>query len=374
MRKRRKIRLLHITSSLGVGGAEAVLCDLIDQLGNEEFEHHVIYFHGGLNVQRLQKSGVSLYHVQGFLFLYDAYFFLRCYAIAKKVAPDCIHSLLWMANVVARVIGLVYRVPIINVLHNNAVLNGLMRHCVERLVYNGSTRCVAVSTEVKDSFIEHYGSRFAEAKVIPNGINVARVTQWSLEQKKERSSLGFDDDHIIFGSVGRLVEVKNYFFLLKTFALLLDTHPKIRLILVGDGPLELELRASVRKLNIEHAVLFVTGQTAYGYYPLFDYFVQPSITEGVSIALLEAMVCKKPVIVAGIAGRHSVVTQGKDGIIADCSTEDSLRIDLEAVLAKDKAFCAKLAHEAHRTVSDYFSSEIMAGAYKDFMSDSLTQS
>ena len=58
---KKRVKLLHVTSSLKIGGAEAVLCDIIRTLGHNEFEHHVIYFHYGPNVDRVRDVGVCMF-------------------------------------------------------------------------------------------------------------------------------------------------------------------------------------------------------------------------------------------------------------------------------------------------------------------------
>ena len=59
----KKIKLLHITSSLKMGGAETVLCDLIEHMDHTQFEHHVIYFHDGPHKQKLQNVGIECYRI-----------------------------------------------------------------------------------------------------------------------------------------------------------------------------------------------------------------------------------------------------------------------------------------------------------------------
>src|SRR5579859_5390998 len=101
--KRKKV--VHLISSLKIGGAESLLYDLIVGLGNQDYEHHVIYFHHGPHVARLEQLGVSTYQVRGIITLYDPIFFWRLARLIKKLKPDVIHSALWAANFAGRIIA-----------------------------------------------------------------------------------------------------------------------------------------------------------------------------------------------------------------------------------------------------------------------------
>ena len=94
-----KIKLLHITSSLKMGGAEAVLCDLISSMDPNTFEHCVIYIHDGMHRECLIKLGVPHYQLQGAISLFDPIFFINLMHLIKKINPDLIHSMLWAGNI-----------------------------------------------------------------------------------------------------------------------------------------------------------------------------------------------------------------------------------------------------------------------------------
>jgi len=108
----KKIKLLHITSSLKMGGAESLLCDLIKNMDHEMFEHHVIYFHDGPHSVCLKELGIPIYQIKGLISLYDPLFCTRLYKLVKKIKPDCIHTLLWVANVSGRIIARLLKIPI----------------------------------------------------------------------------------------------------------------------------------------------------------------------------------------------------------------------------------------------------------------------
>ena len=177
----RKI-VIHVTSSLKIGGAEAVLCDLIQGLGSQEFEHHVVYFHGGPREEQLRSLGVPLYHVHGLACLYDPIFFVRLFRVIKKLRPDCIHSLLWSANVSSRLVARLLSIPHVSVYHNNIAQDGRFRNFLDGVTRRFSLRLVAVSDEVAQS-IRRIDASVPDNKmqIIRNGIDAQVIRQKSSE-------------------------------------------------------------------------------------------------------------------------------------------------------------------------------------------------
>lgn len=361
--KAKKIKLVHITSSLKMGGAETVLCDLIEHVGNEQFEHAVIYFHEGEMLERLRAHGVRVYKVSGFICLYDPLFFVRMYRLIRKMHPDCIHSLLWSANVTSRLLGVLLRIPVVSVFHNNIDQDGALRNMIDRITLRFANRLIAVSEGVANSVQKIHNAPIESIAVIKNGVDVDAVCARGAQYAVSRAEWGLDAEYFIIGSVGRFHKVKNFDVLLKSFALVLQGCPQARLMLVGIGDQEQELRAYARELLIDQEVIFVVGQQAYGYYPLFDCFVQPS-QEGLSIALLEAMSFAKPVIVASADMTHSVVEHSVNGLIVPLLDYKELAHALRTIIERDD-IRRQLGVCAQQTVKERFSLQVAIEAYKD---------
>lgn len=360
---RSRIKLLHVTSSLKVGGAEAVLCDLIEGLGSDYFEHHVIYFHDGPRAERLRKAGVSLYQVKGLVGLYDPIFFFRLFRLIKKLKPDLIHSLLWSANVSSRLVAKLLAVPHISVYHNNIDQDGTVRNILDGLTRRFSDRLVAVSHEVAQSIMV-MEKKVLPVQVIVNGIDADGARAKGQEQKIEKSDLGFSDDTFVIGSVGRFCPVKNYSFLIDVVASLSLVYPHIRLVLVGLGPDEQSLRNQAKDLGVAHKVIFVVEKSSYGYYSVFDCFVQSSLKEGISIALLEAMSCGVPCIVSSPTKEHPVITSGDDGILVPSGDKKKLKTAI-ARFVEDNELCVSLGIEGRKTVMKKFDLVSMLDAYRN---------
>ena len=162
--------------------------------------------------------------------------------------------------------------------------------------------------------------------------------------------------------MGRLESVKNYHLLLRVVALLYKERSDIRVVIVGDGSEQKKLNAYACQLRIDHIVQFVGSAPATDYYSLFDVFVQPSRSEGVSIALLEAMSCGVPCVVTH-QGVHPVLTHGQDGLVVPLGGEQLLVHALQSVLC-NKIVSKKLAAAAIDTVKYRWAVGTMIQKYK----------
>jgi len=358
----KKIKLLHVTSSLKIGGAEAVLCDIVRKLGHDQFEHHVIYFHDGPNVGRLASIGAKMYHIKGFAFLYDPIFFARLFFLIKRLTPDVIHSLLWSANVSSRLVAKILKIPHISAYHLDIYDDGVFRNFVDRVTRRMSDYVVAVSDDVAESL----GNRntYKKQVVIKNGIDFDYLHKNVLTSSVKREDVGCSKENFIIGSVGRLHIQKNFPLLLKSFAQVVIVRKNARLVIVGVGSLERDLKDLACYLGVKDKVIFVIGKKACDYYPIFDCFVQSSIKEGLSIALLEAMSFGLPCIVTNSGAAHPVIEHGNNGLIVASENEKSLCDGILQVI-DDESLSSDLGSVAKSHVLERFSSKGMIDQYRD---------
>jgi glycosyltransferase involved in cell wall biosynthesis len=141
--------------------------------------------------------------------------------------------------------------------------------------------------------------------LIANGIAVPEMVQ-----KKA------DDAPFTIGFVGRFITEKNVDLLIMHFAQLYTEYPKARLIIVGSGSQERILKNLVTVLGLSHVIRFV-GTSPDSWYPQFDCFVQISQTEGLSLALLEAMSYQVVPIVSVECNTNMLIQDGFNGVVVE---------------------------------------------------------
>ena len=353
------IKLVHVTSSLRMGGAEKVLYMLVKKLAEQDFEQSVLYFHDGPYVDKISQLGVKTIRITGGLWQYDLLFFVRLYKTMKQEQPTVIHALLWAANVTARLCAWLLVIPIVSVYHNNVEQDGILRSLCDRLTVHCSDKLVAVSDQVADSMKQRSWLPADRMSIIPNGIDTDCLKQVHMMHKQE---IGLPADSFVIGAVGRFVLVKRFAHLISTYAHIKNMEQSYVVLIGCSGPAEQQLRMLAQTV-VEDRVLFITNESAIPYYGLFDCFVQPSIKEGVSLALLEAMYFKRPCIVMGDKTAHPVIDHGHNGLVIDPHNEQAL-IDAIYRLYTDKHYSLMLGSHAHQTVKDHFALPIMIQKYK----------
>ncbi|MEX0849305.1 MAG: glycosyltransferase [Candidatus Dependentiae bacterium] len=360
----KKIKLIHVTSSLQMGGAERTLFNIVKHL-RDQFDQTVIYFNDGPFVQELQDLGISVMHIKGFAFRYDPFFFWRLYKTLKQQNPDVIHTLLWAANVSVRICAKLLGIPFVTVYHNNVEQDGGIRSFIDTITLRFGKKQIAVSEQVAQSLKKRTTWLPASnIEVITNGIEVPQ-----LRRVIKRNELGIDDNAFVIGAVGRFVPVKQFDFLLRSSANVMKVHKHVYLLLVGTGILEQELRSLACQLDISDKVIFVVGKSAIDYYPLFDCFVQSSDKEGISIALLEAMHFSLPCIVMGHFYVHPVITHGFDGFVCPVGNGSILEEYVKVIIEQQKHILATIGDQAKKTICNQFEVKIMIHKYAILFKD-----
>lgn len=352
-------KLVHFITSLEVGGAQAVLYNLVVNLPPSSFIQHIIFIHDGPYRDQFQHTGAQLHHVKGTIISYDPLLFYRLVKLLKHLKPDCLHTLLWSANWLGRLAAQLLAIPCINSLHNNSDHIGITRTIFDLCIPN-PRYTIAVSHEVKESY-KHL-SKQIPITVIPNGIDIDTLQHQVKTSRITKSSLGYTDDHIIIGSVGRFHPIKRYPFLLESFACLAAYNKHVRLIIVGSGQAHY-LVDLAHKLHIAHLVTWIINQPAYNYYHLFDWFILSSEKEGISIALLEAMSLGIAPIITYHSHKHPVITHGKNGIVAITQNATTFAHIIRSAL-ENKQVQLSLGKEACKTVQSTFALAAMVQAYE----------
>ncbi len=344
-----------------MGGAQAVLYDLVTHLDAQQFEHQLIFIHDGPYRKIFEQAQIPTHQLTGFVSPYDPIAFYRLIRLLKQISPNCLHTLLWSANWLGRIAAKLVGITCINSLHNNVDQNGSIRIILDKLT-PAPKRLIAVSQEVRESYTKRH-PLFCPITVITNGVDSEKTRQLAMRNPLNRADLGYTEQNIIIGSVGRFQPVKRYPLLLETFKLLHTENPAVRLLLIGSGPQEQELRDKSQALGISQFVHFATNQRAHPYYPLMDLFVLSSQKEGISIALLEAMSLGIPPLVTYHSSNHPVVIHGENGFVAKTGNATDFAKTIRPLIA-NALLRKQVATTAQTTVKTIFTISAMVAEYE----------
>jgi len=235
------------------------------------------------------------------------------------------------------------------------------RRLVNPLLSRFDGSIIAVSHELRDYMIE---SRFPRerVRVIHNGIEPADAAS-PLDRRKARLLLGLDERAFVVTTVARLDPVKDLGTLLDAFAIVRKRAPGARLVIVGDGPERQRLEARASQDDLAGSVR-ITGYRSdvRALLPAADVYASSSISEGVSITILEAMATGIPVVATAVGGTPEILSDGTGGILVP--SRDPARMAAAIIaLAEDHRRRGALAAAARRRLETSFTIDRMVDDY-----------
>lgn len=226
------------------------------------------------------------------------------------------------------------KIPVcIGVLHGLGEYDRLYRRWGMRLFIDPSWKIVGVSRAVCNDLLSCGAGLTSENVVqINNAIDVSAAEEIQLTRNAARQVLGLPEDVFVFGTIGRLVPVKGHIYLIEAFAKIKNQYPSAMVAIIGEGRSRAELEAAIHRLGLESRVLLLGAKdNALQYVKAFDVFVMPSLSEGLPLALLEAMSGHLPVIGSDIDSLRSIL-EDCGGYIFPARQSEFLAHELEKAL------------------------------------------
>ncbi|MDR1113657.1 MAG: glycosyltransferase family 4 protein, partial [Candidatus Margulisbacteria bacterium] len=247
------------------------------------------------------------------------------------------------------------------------LLDGIVARCC----YDGH---IAVSQNVKDVFVRREKYLARKITVINNGLDLSAEKYTSqINRQTARRALKLTSKNIVIGTLGRLYPEKNQQLLLRAFALLAPRLPEAKLLLVGDGPSRQELEHLANELAVADKVIFAGWQSdTYRYLKAMDIYVLPSLYEGHSGSILQAWLCKLPVVGANTTGIRDLIIDGQNGLLFSLKNPQELANIILNLLAYPK-FAKKLAAAGYQTVSENYTEQKMCMEYLNYLENSPVQ-
>ena len=357
------ITILHVVDSLEPGGMENGVVNVARLLDPEEFQLRVCCLRsagefaarlpGHVTVHALDKRpGFSV----GTAF--------RLARVMAKIKPDILHT----HNLGPLIYGSLAKAfgqwpPILHgehgVLDDEELTPRRMRQ--RRWLYHGCRRVHTVSESLRQHLVD-LGFPATKIEAVVNGVDTQRFAPG--DRAAVRRQLGIAVDGLWIGMIGRFTPFKRHALLLDAFAVLARRMNNVRLVIVGGGGAEQEnvnrqARASDATARI-HLAGFQNDPAPF--YQAMDLLVFPSVNEGLSNAVLEAMATGVPVLCHNACGNAEVITPGEDGLIASLGSVEELVAQLEQALSAPTNLTL-MGKKARAKVATKFSLAAMAEHY-----------
>lgn len=333
--------VVHVIYSLEVGGLENGLINIINRTPGDRYRHAIVCLQGaGEFADRLVDPKVQvicLHSGQGHSFgLY-----VRIWKILRGLKPAIVHTrnlATLEGQIPARLLP---GVKTVHGEHGRDVndLEGINRkyNLLRRFIQPLVGRYITVSQDLERWLLDTIGVAQNKISQIYNGVDQDKFSPVK-ERNADLAPEGFlSDDSIVIGTVGRLAVVKDQASLIAAFNLLLQNATvnknKLRLIVVGDGPLHDSLQQQVQQLGIERYVWMAGDRNDVSdLLRLFDLFVLPSLGEGISNTVLEAMATGLPIVATAVGGNPELVEDGVNGRLVPVGDHQSLAGIIEQLI------------------------------------------
>lgn len=361
----------HVIFSLGVGGLENGVVNLINHIPENRFRHVIICLADYSDFRlRIRRSDVRLYALNkpaGKSFGVH----LQLWRLLRRLRPDIVHTrnLAALESLLpASLAGVPARIHSEHGWDIGNLDGGNRRHRLLRRLFRPlADSYIALSRHLEDYLREQITVEPDRITQIYNGVDCS-LFHPPRDERPPLPCVGFDrPDRFVIGTVGRMQAVKDQLTLTRAFIRLVQTVPGarkvLRLVMIGDGPLRQQAMTLLRQANaLELAWLPGDREDVATLMRGFDVFVLPSLAEGISNTILEAMATGLPVVATRVGGNPELVENGRTGILVP--PDDPARMaDAIRTYFEHGALLEKHGRAARQTVEQRFSMESMVDSY-----------
>lgn len=355
-------RILYCIRQGTIGGGESHLMDLIEFIDKTRIEPLVLSFTDGAMIDHFKKKGISTF-VLNSQKPFDPKVWKDVTTLINKLQPHLIHihgtrafsNLLWSVwNI---------RIPVVYTVHGwsfNSKQTFLRRNAAilaEHIFTKRADININVSYSNKETGKEAIAG--FRSVVIRNGVNL-NIFNKEGNYPDLRKQLGIPEDAFLAGFIARITQQKDPLTMIRGFARFAASAPDAYLLMVGDGELKEAAQALARELSVERRVVFEGFRRDIpAVLNCMDVYCLPSLWEGFSIGLLEAMAMGKPVVASAVDGTREVISDGVNGLLIDPCDSAALSESLTK-LYQQEGLRNHLRENAFSAITEEFNAERVA--------------
>jgi glycosyltransferase involved in cell wall biosynthesis len=313
-------RLLYVINSLALGGAEKALLHQATRLDRSRYVPQVaslelpprgeltpLFAEVGIPIHPLRRPGEPL-----------GVGWPRLLALIDRRRPEIVHTHLVAAGIVGRLAARMKRVPAtISTLHNVSDWEERRWYplrWLDRRTLPLADRIIAVSDATRRGLARVSPALAPRTRTVHNGVALPALPVTDSDRATARSELGYRPDDLVVGAVARLTPQKGLDILIEATAIAAQGLPQLRLLFVGDGPDRTRLENLVHAHRLGNRTRFAGRQVQVGpFLAAMNVFAAPSRTEGLGVALIEALAAGLPVLGATVGGIPEVIEDGISG-------------------------------------------------------------
>lgn len=357
-----RTKVIHIIGTMDIGGAENLLINLLAEFDLRAYDVEVYYLVGkGSLVHKLSALGVPCYPLntngeRDFLQI------SKLVSLFKQKKPHIVHTHVHAANywiaLACKIAGVPILIETIHDQHRHSRIKLPFIYVCEKVNSRLASHVVAVSEGVRRYIIDQFSVDEQKTVTIYNGVSTKHLND---APPYSRLEFGIKETDFVIGCVANLIpKKKGYEYLIPAFAGVKEEIPNAKLLIVGEGPLREEIIQKSQKLKITNDVLLLGQRNdVFRILPLMDIFVLASLYEGTPMAVIEAMLFKKPIVATNVGGIPELIKDRSTGLLVAPGRLTFLK-DAILVLCHDRKLAQTLGRRAYEHARENFLMERIA--------------
>jgi glycosyltransferase involved in cell wall biosynthesis len=355
-----RLRVAIVTPTLDTGGSERQIVKLSSAIDHDEVELTIVILFGAYRHGLIGDVDERIGVVTPKYFHHDPRIPAWLRRVFSERRIDVVHSFLWNGDVYAAAAkrrGGAF--ALICSERGDRSLGGLLsplRRAIDRRLTFRQADLFCANSEYGRELLIRRGFPRERTRVVRNGIDTGVVD--AIAREDLRRQYGWAEDATVIGTVSRLIDYKGIDILIEAMRELGGLH----CVIAGDGPRRHALERSVRRHHLQERVVFAGMQRSpESFTKAFDVFVLPTLisTEHCSNAILEAMVCSKPVIATRVGGNGELVREGETGVLVDAGNSAGLARAIQR-LAAEPELRLQMGAAGRKRIEDEFRMEVIA--------------
>ncbi len=314
-----RIRVLQVIGSLHFGGAERLVAHLATGIDHTRFDMMVCCTReAGKIGEQIAASGLPVVALGSRQGLQRYGVPLSMLRMIRAHAPDVVHTHGLVALTGVGPLAYLRALPYwIHTFHyGNYPYKSARQMWLERALSRRASKLVAVAAAQRDAIARFHRLPIERLIVISNGVSPNPFLNLPEVRRRKRQELGFADTDFVVASISVLSEQKGVEYFLRAAAEILQRRPDVKFLVVGGGPLEMQLRAEADRLGLNEYIRF-TGWRADVQELLLsiDIYVMASLWEAMPLALLEAMAARRAIVATNVGNNAEIVGLGDAAMV-----------------------------------------------------------
>lgn len=339
-----KKKIVHIAQS--AGGVAEYIYMFLKNFKDENYENILIASEDYQSqIERFKSYTSNIYivpMVREIEAKKDINAIIKVRKILKQIKPDIVYLHSSKAGAIGRIaLAFNFKTKILYNAHGwyfNAQISDKKRKVfswIEKILALKTDKIINISKSEYESALKYKIAPEKKMCIIENGIDFTKFQNNDTYREETRKKYHIAENEIVVGVVGRLTEQKDPMTMIKAFELVNKGNNNTRLMYVGSGELEEEVKQYAKEHDLLNK-LIITGwvDNVEKYIPAFDIAVLPSKWEGFGLVLIEYMACDKPIVASNVGGIRDIIKDKVNGFIVENGNEKQLSKKIQEIMMK----------------------------------------